>query len=109
MVAKRVETGEVEKLATANAFAFIEEYNGRVYLSAIFVRTSLRGQGIGSELLAQIVKSFPGRRITVRSLGERVPFFERLGFVCEPERRSRDFFVLRVGPPDKTRALKSAP
>ena len=79
-----------------------------MYLIAIYVRTSMRGQGVGSELLAQIIEAFPSMPITVRCLEGRRPFFERHGFVCEPERTSKGFFLLRAGPADEKGARKTA-
>ena len=74
--------GDGRIIASAGAYALTPE---TAYLAAIETAEPLRGKGIGSWLVGTLAAQLAGegRRVALVCAGNRVPFYERLGFKTE--------------------------
>ncbi|MEM2875320.1 MAG: GNAT family N-acetyltransferase [Candidatus Hadarchaeales archaeon] len=62
------------------ASAVVERREGYAYLKDINVSSGHRGNGIGTELLNQIILDFGGMHIIADVFVDRLPWYERHGF-----------------------------
>ncbi len=62
------------------AYALVEKHNGCVKIQIINVASDFRNNGIGSKLLARILKDFADFDIIAYTFEDRIAWYQRHGF-----------------------------